>query len=205
MKIEELLFENVNTRLKKALIGAEPNILSFAIGTVENPMGNDLPNKDNLKLRKEFEKLLSDGSYKFTHIVGQYGNKEHSYIIYNVPLGWCKKVFKEYDQEAFIWVRCKDGKVTYEWWQKSKDGDYSMGLTQNHIDTVTEAKDFFSRLKDYKFLISFNFDEQLDEDFSDIDNYTLEDISYMNNYVDGKFSGYNNYMHHKQIQSRIKK
>ena len=173
-------------RLEKVLIGNEPNILSFTMGFTKKP--------------KEFEKLLIDGDYKFTNI-----GENSFYIIYNTPLEYCKKLFKGYNQESFVWGRYQDGKISYEYWQKPENSDCYKKLIQNDISTIVEVKKLFSKLREYNFLIPFNFDEQLDEDFSDIDNYTLEDISYMNNYVDGKFSGYNNYIHHKQIQSRIKK
>ena len=49
--LNESLTENTMTRLKRILLGQDPRIKQFVIGTPENPMGQRLTSKENKILR----------------------------------------------------------------------------------------------------------------------------------------------------------
>ena len=49
--------EKQNTRLKSALFGADDRILSFAIGTPENPMGKDVGAEENNRLKQNLRSI----------------------------------------------------------------------------------------------------------------------------------------------------
>lgn len=199
-----MLKENKNTRLKSALLGQNSGIFSFAIGTAENPMGNKLSKAENLDLRKRFEKVLKDGGFLYTPIIGKYGNVEKSYIIYNIDLNFSKQLFGKYfNQESFVWARKDTKGMRFEYWQKTENSDYKLIDTQFHISNEKEANDFFSRLKDYKFRISFEFEEDIDDSFLDnMIKLNEEDKVFIEQYVDGKKAGYSAYLHRLYINSK---
>lgn len=199
-----MLVENTNTRLKSALLGQNSGIFSFAIGTAENPMGKPLSKADNLVLRKKFETLLKDGGFKYTPIIGKYGNLEKSYIIYNIDLSFAKKIFGEYfNQESFVWAKkVSAGVMEFEYWQKDENSKYELINKQNHITTEKDADDFFSRLKSYKFKIPFEFEESDIDFFDHLNNLNEEDKVFLSEYVNGNRVGYSSYLRRLYINSK---
>jgi hypothetical protein len=82
--LNESLTENTMTRLKTILLGKDPRIKQFVIGTPENPMGQRLSSKENKIRCDEFESEMNELHIPFIKIVGSYGNKENSYILPNL-------------------------------------------------------------------------------------------------------------------------
>lgn len=200
-----MLKENTNTKLKAVLLGQNNGIFSFAIGTVENPMGKKYTSAQNLELRTKFKKLLKDGGFLYTPLIGKYGNKENSYIIYNISLAFSKIIFGEYfNQESFIWAKKeKPGSMLFEYWKKDNNSNYKLIDKQNKIINEKDADDFFSRLKDYKFKIPFILGEDLNLDFFDrLNLMTEEDQKFMVEYVEDKKTGYSTYLNYLYINNK---
>lgn len=160
-----MMVENKNTRFKSALLGVDDMVYSFAIGTPENPMGKKLTKEENARRRTEFEDYLKKNKYKYFMIKEKYGNVENSYMILNVNETDMKEIFgyENFDQESFIyaekvWIDSKnDTGMQYIYFEKNKgDSPFVAKDISETIQNQSEAEDFFSSLKNYKFSIDFD-------------------------------------------------
>lgn len=135
--------------------------------TPENPMGKKSSPEYNASARKDFENDLKKLRYEYIPILGSYGNVEKVYFIANVNIKDMDYLGHLYDQESFIYAE-KDWTKDYEksfmnfsYYEKGKqDSPYKERDTQNHITLDSEAKDFFTSLKSYKFNIPFSIFEK---------------------------------------------
>ena len=89
------LTENPNTILKSALLGKNPNVESLTIITAENPFGKKINRRDNATRLKAFKTQLKLGGHPYKNIVGKYGNKEHSFVIFNLSRSAAKNYAKD--------------------------------------------------------------------------------------------------------------
>jgi hypothetical protein len=164
MKLETLylhenLPENTMTRLKTILLGKDPKIKQFVIGTPENPMGQQLSSKENKIRCNEFESEMNELHIPFIKIVGSYGNKENSYILPNLHTDIAKEIFgyDGYDQESFIVGESNADGVDFYYWQKNEgDSPYKLLDAERGITMMDDAEDFFSSKKSWKFKIDFS-------------------------------------------------
>lgn len=158
--MRKIYSENKLTRLKKALSGADSSVLTFAIGTPENPMKKASTPKDNETYRREFEDILRQNYIQFIRVSGRYGNVEHSYFLLNPSLKWCKWVFGErFAQESFIFGDNKEGNVTFSLYlHKSVDGPMKLVDTSPFYEPSRKS-DFVTRFRDFRFNIPFSFFE----------------------------------------------
>ena len=133
--------ENKLTRLKKALSGADSSVLTFAIGTPENPMKKASTPKDN-------------------EVYGIYGNVEHSYFLLNPSLKWCKWAFGErFAQESFIFGENNKGEVTFSlYFHDSADKPMKLVDTSPFYEPSRKS-DFVTKFRDFRFNIPFSFFE----------------------------------------------
>ena len=158
--MRKLYSENKLTRLKKALSGADSSVLTFAIGTPENPMKKASTPKDNEIYRREFEEILRQNYIQFIRVSGRYGNVEHSYFLLNPSLKWCKWVFGErFAQESFIFGDNKEGNVTFSLYLH-ESVDKPMKLVDTSLFYEPSRKsDFITRFRDFRFNIPFSYFE----------------------------------------------
>lgn len=154
-----IITENTMTRLKSILLGKDPRIKQFVIGTPENPMGHRLSGKENKERINDFEDEMKELHIPFIKIVGSYGNKENSYILPNLDLDIAEVIFgyDGYDQESFIVGECNADGVDYYYYQKNEgDSKYQLLDAERGITMMNDAEDFFSSKKMWKFKIDFS-------------------------------------------------
>ena len=199
---EVCLTENPNTILKSALVGKNPDVESFAILTSENPLGQQYSRRDNKARLTALKNQLKSGGHPYKNIVGQYGNKENSFVIFNVSRKLAENYARTYEQDSFVFgIKTKDGMV-YEFW-KTLDGAKSYKLIdkQNTLKNDSDADEFFSRLHDYKFQIPFDLDEAMEEELSETLSrvQSPEDKQWIKEYVNGNRVGMSSYYHYKWL------
>ena len=152
--------ENKLTRLKKALSGADSSVLTFAIGTPENPMKKASTSKDNEAYREEFEGILKQNYIQFIRVNGIYGNVEHSYFLLNPSLKWCKWAFGgRFAQESFIFGENNKGEVMFSlYFHDSADKPMKLVDTSPFYEPSRKS-DFVTKFRDFRFNIPFSFFE----------------------------------------------
>lgn len=111
-----ILTENPNTILKSALVGKNPNVESLTIITSENPLGQKYSRKDNKERLNDFKAQLKAGGHPYKNVIGKYGNKEHSFVIFNLSRDAAENYARVYEQESFIFGIKKDDGMVYEYW-----------------------------------------------------------------------------------------
>ena len=178
MTLKSIILENA--RLKAALVGKTKkgkSIQSFGIISPENPMGNKLTSKENMKHIERMKKQLSDGKHSYTRTQGMYEqNKEKSFFIYNINLSSMMSLGKTYGQKSFIFGENSDKGMTFYFYEKGAgNSQYAKKYTKTEIKNQSDADDFFSRNKSYRFNIPFfeafeEAKEELNEKFDYIDD-----------------------------------
>lgn len=196
------LTENPNTILKSALLGKNPNVESLTIITAENPFGKKINRRDNATQLKAFKTQLKLGGHPYKNIVSKYGNKEHSFVIFNLSRSAAKNYAKVYEQESFIFGIKNKGGMLYEYWETVDNGKtYNLSKTTDFIRNEPELEDYFSRLHDYKFNIGFDFNESIDEEtVRKLESITTpEDKKWIKEYINEERVGMASYLHYKKL------
>ena len=105
--------------------GKRKVLKQFVIITPENPMGVKASAVDNANFRKKFEDILKTELLYAYPVRGKYGNTEHSYIVFNMPLELAKRVGSIYDQQSFILGKViGENEVEYQlWWKNASSND----------------------------------------------------------------------------------
>lgn len=162
----------------QSIFGRNKSVLTFAIITSENPMGDELTPKENKDLYTKLCNDLYTQQYKYFPIKGVYGNTEHSLIIFNISLNDTKRFGNLYNQESFIFANVnyenEDEKVTFRYFQKGEKqfSQYKEIESINKFIDVTDQTDFFTAIgRNFKFTIPF---ERLNEEITKYDNMIQE-------------------------------
>ena len=169
-----MISENPNTRAKRALFGDNTGkIKNFAILSPENPMGKKLSYNENRERIKAFRNDLNKRAIQFTRITGSYGNKEHSFMLFNLNYAEAEELASKYKQESFFYgTNAIPSKISY--YQTFDDGKtYKLIETSDKINNMNDAEDYFSRIGDLQFSINMKVFESicgtiLDESENDI-------------------------------------
>ena len=67
---KQILKENPNTRVKSALLGGDDRIISFAIGTPENPMDwEDIKKEDEAEYAEDLKDIRRQNAQRPTTVV----------------------------------------------------------------------------------------------------------------------------------------
>ena len=154
---------NETTRRQKAQRAINGKyVRTMAILTSENPRGNPYPEglktmEFNRGRRDDLEMRLSTGYYSYFKVKGQYGSKEKSCIIYNIPLSDTLYLGQRYNQESVIFIQIEDdGNVSYEYWKQNGDGNFSMTHKRTKYIDMSDADDLFTKIsRKFKFQIPF--------------------------------------------------
>lgn len=90
------------------------NIRTFCIITGNNPMTNVndkdiLSGEENDVRNKELECYLHEHAFNFFKIIDEYDIPGKSFIIYNIPLNFCKSIGKMFDQKSFVYAIINHG------------------------------------------------------------------------------------------------
>ncbi len=152
------LNENKSSVLKDLILGSGKsqgkNVNTFGIMTSENPNAKEMSKKENKSNRKSLMTDLS-GKFNYTAIKGKYDSEENSYVIYNISVTELMKYASKYEQESFIFGRKEDGVVFEFYKRKDSKSPYKKTDSSKEIESVAEAKNYFSSLRDFKFSILF--------------------------------------------------
>lgn len=164
------LDENSSTRFKSALFGdVTGKIRTFAILTPENPMIKQVSAEDNNKRTKQFKELLKQGHIQYIKIEGEYGNKERSYMLLNIPCSEAKNIAGKFQQQAFFWGKVnKDSNSIIEYWEvkdpNARKLEYKLTERNDKIASSRDFIDYFSRHGNFKFRFDMDvFNESLNE------------------------------------------
>ncbi len=155
-------------QFKDKMFGTDADnvVLTWAIGTAENPMGIQYSDEENKALAEKFEKLLSHGRFDFEKIAGKYGNEENSYFIPNITIEDAKSLFGKFDQQSFIFGQKDYDESTgqyyleMEYWEKADrdnpNSQYELKDMEDHVNDTADAVDYFSKIHGFKFNIPFS-------------------------------------------------
>jgi hypothetical protein len=184
--IKKILIENIEIeeggfpRVRRIMLSDVDSINSLGIMTAENPNATPISGSENEKLNKKFKQHLRSFGYGFIEIDGDYGVKENSVLIPNVSKGDLIQLGYHYEQESVIYGQKKvRGGIIYFEFELLINGQPSkirnISLSGSEIQSQDE---FFSAIKNRKFIIPF-FDEKYEfKDPSKINGKILKDIKY---------------------------
>lgn len=165
-------------------------IETFAILTANNPNLISYDRKSNDKFNSQLKDLISHDNpedilkqyyFNYYKVKGKYGNKEDSFLIYNLTLQDAKTLATRFQQQSFIFGKNTDDGLVFEFWaNKSKSGYVYAKIDEKTIyrDEQT-AQDLYTQIsRDFKFSIpfdrfAFTDKEMMEKLYSD---YFTEDI-----------------------------
>lgn len=158
-------------KARQSLYGKRKSVKQFVIMTPENPMMVKSTPERNAAARKRFEGILQSSGLYAQPVQCHYGNKENSYIVFNMPFDLAKELATTFDQESFIFAKVAgENSVQYEFWQKEKSENDEMATPQQKQywraatgDGVIRDngldKNYTLVGKGFKFTVPFNFFE----------------------------------------------
>ena len=155
------------SKFKQYLFGTKRVLITFAIGTPENPNATALTEEENKELRRKFEVDLTNNKLFFKRIKGKYNTEEKSYLIVNINLPMSKYLFKRYSQESFIFAsfieeeNSDNLKLIYQYLEFDGN-DYQVISTKDRVINADDSEDFYSSFRNFKFSIPF-FESALEE------------------------------------------
>lgn len=151
---------------KNKLIGTDSSntVLTWAIGTPENPMNKPCGPEENAEICKRFEETLRNGHYDFEKISGHYaGNDERSYFIPNIAVSDAQNLFKDYGQQSFIFGQKdydeKTGQYYLEmefWSRENANQNYELSDMEANVADKTGEVENFSKAHGFQFNIPFS-------------------------------------------------
>lgn len=171
-QLDALNEKQASGKVKSALFGDKRGLIkTFAVLTGENPMSAKLSDEENRHrnklLRRDIEhkrdseqKLsgLSKEDYfrklhvQYIPIEGQFGNKEHSYIILNIAFVDAEYLANKFEQQSFFFGKVYQDKTQDVSYYEKKDvaDDYKLIETSDRVDDASMFDDFFSKYGDIK-------------------------------------------------------
>jgi hypothetical protein len=186
-----ILGENVNTRVKSALVGKNPDVYTIGIVTFDNPMLGWKKDETYESQRNSFKVTLKSGSIKYVPLsYGTFGKKEDSFILFNINKETVEFLAKKFYQKSFIFGEKNKDIISYTLYECDEEKYRVLGIIDKYesrgkgtnISNERDAKDFFSSLKDYKFLISFDIKEASSYYWGEafVEQVTIDKINSMN-------------------------
>lgn len=164
--IKRLLRENLEemsgfSRVRRMMLADVPNVNTIGIMTAENPMAKALPPQENNKRMEELKADIRKLGLGFIPIKGKYGNVEKSLLIPNISIEDIISLGNKYEQESII-HGTKDYKEDFAYFNfKYIEGNSTMqsrNISLSGTD-IQSREDFFSAVKNRKFIIPFFDDE----------------------------------------------
>lgn len=187
--VKELNETSAKTKAKTLFYNPEKMsyIKTFAIFTAANP---DVIKTDDVENRERNAQLIADivdkrismsdlenelgrARYQFYKVKGKFGNVEHSFLVYNIPLSDVVDFCRKYKQNSFIFGTNDNGKLTFDLYVKKRPNSshYSYGLADRRTIFDIEdknAQNMYTQIsKDFKFSIPFTDFEYSGEDAVD--------------------------------------
>ena len=150
-------------KAQRALLGLNDRVSTFAIITPENNMHDmdllakgELTKEDvierNKGYKKDFVSLMKGENVLYFPVKGVYGEKENSFILYNISQKYAEYLGHKYDQESFIFAERKandsdENKIEFSFHSKQiSEKDYELAkkhpslLQYKMIDTTTDIQ-----------------------------------------------------------------
>lgn len=170
ISLEKVLSETSRRqKAQRAINNIGSRVKTYAILTSENPMGNRFSKSDNAQLINRLKSYLKNGNFVWFPIKGMCGEKENSFIVYNISLTDTLDIANKFNQESIIWCDNESGEKQY--WEQNGDGKFSKTHVRNYIDDMTNAEDYYTQVnRNFKFQIPFfngKDDEMLNEMISE--------------------------------------
>ncbi len=113
------------------------------------------------------ESVLTRYKFNYFKVKGEHGNKEESFLIYNLTLEDAKSLATYFQQRCFIFGKNTDDGLVFQSWANKSGSGYVFAKADEKtvLDNATDKKEFFTRISgDYKFSIPFErFDFDNDE------------------------------------------
>ena len=141
-------------------------IKTIVVFTSENPDGKKMSSQFNKKARKLLLPTIKQGGYAYVPAVGQFGNAEHPYAVFNMSLDTAKSLNGRYQQRSFIYSLLNDdGSIHSEYWEKEIENepynkhhnDYIMKDQCDEWEDMADAEDYFTVVgKTFKYSIPFS-------------------------------------------------
>ena len=156
--------ENYST-VANTFRGLRPSIKNLAILTAQNPHGEQHSNEFNKAANKELEAFFSKAKLGYRKVKGSYGQKEKSYIVFNIPYTLAIEIGTRFNQDSIIYGEIKD-KQSYDddesmlfkiiGTDQSKPEEYKEVLDQTSVFVSrNNADDFYSEINGRKFVLPF--------------------------------------------------
>lgn len=102
--------------------GGNGRVKTFAIISVENPMAMKFSREENNKRDESFKKELRSGNYTYNIQKGMYGQKENSFMIFNIPLNSAYTISQKYAQESFFYCEFDDKGLRFDYYSCAYNG-----------------------------------------------------------------------------------
>lgn len=101
ISLEKVLSETSRRqKAQRAINNIGSRVKTYAILTSENPMGNRFSKSDNAQLINRLKSYLKNGNFVWFPVKGMYGEKENSFIVYNISLTDTLDIAKKFNQEV---------------------------------------------------------------------------------------------------------
>ena len=165
-------------KAQRALLGLNDRVSTFAIITPENNMHDmdllakgELTKEDvinrNRECKKDFVSLMKGENVLYFPVKGVYGEKENSFILYNISQKYAEYLGHRFDQESFIFAERKandsdENKIEFSFYSKQiseKDEELARKhpslLQYRLIDTTTDVQT--TNLNDDMTIVGKNF------------------------------------------------
>ncbi len=162
-------------------------IKTFAVFTAENPDSQQTEKPLNRKLNKSLISDLKTGGYNVIPAKGKFGNVEHPFMVFNIPLDACKYLCGKYQQTSFVYHILENGKVISQYWEKAdaeepydkKTNDYiKKDENEKYVDE-SESDDMYTSIggnigKEFKYSIPFSIFNEENERMNNNLDFILE-------------------------------
>ncbi len=171
-------------------------IKTIVVLTSENPDSQEMSFQFNKKARKSLLSDLKQGGYAYVPAIGQFGNAERPYAVFNMSRNTAKVLSGRYQQTSFVYSQLNDdGSVHSEYWEKEcKDepynrhhNDYILKDKSDEWEDMTDAEDYFTVVgNNFKYSIPFSIFVNTNEAISNNASILVEQASLKRGVVDNE-------------------
>lgn len=187
MNFKDYLYkESGYSRIRRILFGDVPRVRTVGIVTAQNPNGspphpdNEIENsRENKYLNNSLEEYLKTRNFGPVKIKGKFGVEEDSFLIPNISKEELIKIGQWFEQMAVIWGEKKvdrNGNPYFNFEYIDVESQSTQSVRTVHLggEDVQKRDDFYTKVKDKKFIIPF-FDDPLSKKVPGLRFGTVQD------------------------------
>lgn len=141
--------------------GGNGRVKTFAIISAENPMGLPFSREENNKRDEKFKDELRSGNYSYNIQKGMYGQKENSFMVYNISLNSAYSISQKYAQESFFYCEFDEKGLRFDYYSCAYNGRKERYLKTSDYHSIKydfiESSYAFTDKGDYYTAIGRNF------------------------------------------------